>query len=187
MATWRTPSRRRRRVNGSRTASRASWASRSGEAWLCPCPALAPGPWRAGRVDSCSRSALHEVCGAGARPMELNDYAFLTRWRVHGTVAEVDEVLADAASLPRWWPSVYLDVRILRPGDARGVGKTVELLTQGWLPYRLRWSFVTTERRPDGFRLEADGDFEGRGIWTFVQSGDAVDVSYDWRIRARKP
>lgn len=119
--------------------------------------------------------------------MGLNDYAFVTRWRVHGTVAEVDEVLADAASLPRWWPSVYLDVRILRPGDARGVGKTVELLTQGWLPYRLRWSFVTTERRPDGFTLEADGDFEGRGIWTFVQSGDAVDVTYDWRIRARKP
>ena len=119
--------------------------------------------------------------------MGLNDYAFLTRWRMHGTVAEVDEVLADAASLPRWWPSVYLDVQILRPGDARGVGKTAGLLTQGWLPYRLRWSFVTTERRPDGFTLEADGDFEGRGIWTFVQSGDAVDVTYDWRIRARKP
>ncbi|HET9035924.1 MAG TPA: SRPBCC family protein [Myxococcaceae bacterium] len=119
--------------------------------------------------------------------MATNDYAFVTRWRVVGTVAEVKEILGDAASLPRWWPAVYLDVRVLVPGDAAGVGKTVELLTQGWLPYRLRWRFVTTDARPDGFTLEATGDFEGRGVWTFVQAGDAVDVTYDWRIRARKP
>ncbi|HTS80311.1 MAG TPA: SRPBCC family protein, partial [Myxococcaceae bacterium] len=111
----------------------------------------------------------------------------MTRWRAPGTVAEVNAVLKDAASLPRWWPSVYLDVDVLVPGDALGVGKTVDLLTQGWLPYRLRWRFVTTEVRPDGFTLEASGDFEGRGVWTFVQSGEDVDVVYDWRIRARKP
>ena len=115
--------------------------------------------------------------------MGLNDYAFFTRWRVQATVAEVDKVLADAASLPRWWPSVYLDVRILRPGDARGVGKTVELLTQGWLPYRLGWSFVTTEVRPDGFTLEADGTSRDRASgpssrqatrWTSRTTGGSV-------------
>ena len=101
--------------------------------------------------------------------MASNDYVFLTRWKVEGTVSEVKGVLGDAASLPRWWPSVYLEACVLQPGDALGVGKTVELLTQGWLPYRLRWRFVTTEVRPDGFTLEAAGDFEGR------------------RVRARKP
>lgn len=119
--------------------------------------------------------------------MGSNDYAFLTRWRVQATVSEVKTLLSDAASLPGWWPSVYLEVRVLAPGDAAGVGKTVDLLTQGWLPYRLRWRFVTTAARPDGFTLEASGDFEGRGVWTFVQDGEAVDVTYDWRIRARKP
>lgn len=119
--------------------------------------------------------------------MASNDYVFVTRWRAEGTVAEVDAILGDAASLPRWWPSVYLEVQVLVPGDARGVGKTVELLTRGWLPYRLRWRFVTTEVRRDGFTLEATGDFEGRGVWTFVQDGNDVDVTYDWRIRARKP
>jgi len=118
--------------------------------------------------------------------MASNDYEFVTRWRVQGTVAEVKEILGDAASLPRWWPSVYLDVSVLVPGDPAGVGKTVELLTQGWLPYQLRWRFVTTEARADGFTLEATGDFEGRGVWTFVQAGSDVDVTYDWRIRARK-
>ena len=81
--------------------------------------------------------------------MASNDYAFVTRWRVVGTVAEVKEILGDAAWLPRWWPSVYLEARVLVPGDPAGVGKTVELLTQGWLPYRLRWRFVTTEAGRD--------------------------------------
>jgi hypothetical protein len=119
--------------------------------------------------------------------MAANDYAFVTRWRLEGTVREVHDILADAASLPRWWPSVYLEVRVLQPGNSLGVGKTVELLTQGWLPYRLRWRFVTTDVRPDGFTLDAMGDFEGRGVWTFAQARGAVDVTYDWRIRARKP
>jgi hypothetical protein len=72
--------------------------------------------------------------------MASDDYEFVTRWRVQGTVAEVREILGDAGSLPRWRPSVYRDVSVLVPGDPAGVGKTVELLTQGWLPYRLGWT-----------------------------------------------
>jgi hypothetical protein len=119
--------------------------------------------------------------------MGLNDYHFVTRWRVRGTVAEVRIILSDAASLPRWWPSVYLSVTVLDPGDARGLGKRVDLFTKGWLPYTLRWGFVTTQVADDGFTLEPWGDFEGRGIWTFVQTAEDVDVTYDWQIRARKP
>jgi hypothetical protein len=97
--------------------------------------------------------------------MASNDYVFVTRWNVEGTVPEVKAVLGDAASLPRWWPSVYLEACVLVPGDALWVGKTVELLTPGRLPYRLRWRFVTTEVRPDGFALEATGDFRAsRGV-----------------------
>ena len=47
-------------------------------------------------------------------------YHFLTYWRVPGTVEEVAAVLAEARDLPRWWPSVYLDVQQLAPGDERG-------------------------------------------------------------------
>src|SRR5689334_20648476 len=97
------------------------------------------------------KCACQDRCRRKEAPVSMasNDFEFLTRWRVVGTVAEVKEILGDAASLPRWWPSVYREVQILAPGDALGVGKTVELLTQGWLPYRLRWRFVTTEARPD--------------------------------------
>jgi hypothetical protein len=64
----------------------------------------------------------------------------------------------------------------------------VSLYTKGWLPYTLRWQFRVTEvRPPDGFALEAWGDFVGRGEWRFVEVGDGVEVSYDWRISAEKP
>ena len=115
-------------------------------------------------------------------------YEFVTRWRLEGTREEVFDVLREALDLPRWWPSVYLDVTLLAEGDAAGVGRQVELLTKGWLPYTLRWRFTTTESRgPAGMALAADGDFVGRGIWTFTQSGPYVDAVYDWRIEARKP
>jgi hypothetical protein len=119
--------------------------------------------------------------------MSSNDYHFITYWRVPGTVEEVAGILAEARDLPRWWPSVYLDVQQLSPGDERGLGKEVSLYTKGWLPYTLRWSFTVTEVHANGFSLEARGDFVGRGIWTFVPDGSDVIVVYDWKIRADKP
>jgi hypothetical protein len=117
-----------------------------------------------------------------------NAYHFVTRWRVEGTCGEVADILGDPLALPRWWPSVYLDVREVEPPDARGLGGRVALLTKGWLPYTLKWSFGLVESRyPNGFSIAADGDFDGRGQWTFTQDGSFVDIVYDWRIEAEKP
>lgn len=121
-------------------------------------------------------------------PAASNTYHFITRWLVPGTVAEVSGVIADAASLPRWWPAVYLAVEQLEPGGEKGLGKVVSLYTKGWLPYTLRWQFRVTESDPPhGFTLEAWGDFVGRGIWAFRQISEGVEVTYDWKIRAEKP
>ena len=109
----------------------------------------------------------------------FNDYHFVTHWRVRGRVDEILNILGDAEDLPRWWPSVYIDVK--KRGDI------VDLYTKGWLPYTLRWSFRVVETKPDGFIIEAFGDFVGRGEWTLTQSGDDVDITYDWHIRAEKP
>jgi hypothetical protein len=113
-----------------------------------------------------------------------NEYVFVTRWRVAGTIEEVSEILEDAVGLARWWPAVYLDVRVA--DEPRG--RVVSLVTSGWLPYTLRWQFrVTESRRPRGFSLEAWGDFVGRGDWTLIQAGEFADIVYDWRVRADKP
>ncbi|MGH7888347.1 MAG: hypothetical protein ACREPG_10800 [Candidatus Binatia bacterium] len=71
--------------------------------------------------------------------MASNDYHFITRWRVEATIEKAYRLISNAPDLPRWWPSVYLEVRVLSPGDETGVGKVVDLYTRGWLPYTLRW------------------------------------------------
>jgi hypothetical protein len=120
--------------------------------------------------------------------MPGNDYHFVTTWRVESTLDEIYKIIADGPDLVRWWPSVYLEVEELKPGDERGLGRVISLYTKGWLPYTLRWQFrVVEERYPYGFTLEAWGDFVGRGIWTFDQDGKWVNITYDWMIRADKP
>src|SRR5579863_4154717 len=107
--------------------------------------------------------------------MSSHDYHFITHWRVKSSIKEVTEVIGNADDLVRWWPSVYLDVKTLKQGNEQGLGKVVDLYTKGWLPYTLRWHFTVTDVRPDGFTLVAEGDFEGRGIWTFEQDGPWVN------------
>jgi hypothetical protein len=117
-----------------------------------------------------------------------NEYHFISRWHLQASVEEVAEVLRDAKELPRWWPSVYLDVRVIEEGDAHGIGRTVDLWTKGWLPYTLRWRFTTTRNDGvGGLSLRAAGDFVGEGTWTFIPDGNFVKAFYDWRIRAEKP
>jgi hypothetical protein len=114
--------------------------------------------------------------------MSANEYHFVSRWRVKSTIEEVSDVLDNPTDLPRWWPSVYLSVKQSTPGGP------VELITKGRLPYTIHWFFrVTESHRPRGFSIEAWGDFEGRGAWTFEPDGSFVNITYDWRIRAEKP
>lgn len=126
--------------------------------------------------------------------MAANEYHFVTTWRMAATPDEISAVLGDAAALARWWPSVYLRVDVLEEGDERGLGKVVDLWTKGFLPYTLRWRFSVTESDPPhGFRLDANGDFVGRGIWTLRPAADAPPddgpttlVTYDWLVIAEK-
>ena len=57
--------------------------------------------------------------------MATNDYHFITRWRVLGSIEEVYRLISDAPDLPRWWPSVYLASRELAPGDAAASGDRI--------------------------------------------------------------
>jgi hypothetical protein len=119
--------------------------------------------------------------------MKSNEYHFITHWRVEGSVKEVADLLGDALALPRWWPTVYLEVRELEP-EQEGRPAVIELHTKGWLPYTLKWQLRKTESRyPYGFTIEASGDFDGRGVWTFQPDGSFVNITYDWKIRADKP
>jgi hypothetical protein len=117
-----------------------------------------------------------------------DQYHFVSRWRVEATCGEVADILGDPLLFPGWWPSVYAEVREIAPAGPDGLGTRVALVTKGWLPYTLRWAFEVVESRyPHGFAINAAGDFDGRGVWTFEQAGRFVDITYDWRLRAEKP
>jgi hypothetical protein len=76
----------------------------------------------------------------------------------------------------------------LAPAGPAGIGARIRLHTRGWLPYTLHWDLeVVKSDYPRGFAIAATGDFEGTGVWTLEQRGAHVDVTFDWRIDARKP
>ena len=121
--------------------------------------------------------------------MPTADYHFVDRWRVEADCKEVADIIEDALGLPRWWGSVYFEVKELEPGEGNhGTGKLIHVRAGGWLAYTLKINFRTVESRyPSGFTMDATGDLEGKGIWTFEPDGPFVHVTYDWTIRANKP
>ncbi|MEW5987227.1 MAG: SRPBCC family protein, partial [Chloroflexota bacterium] len=121
--------------------------------------------------------------------MPSNDYHFITTWRVKGTIEEIFDIIGSPLELARWWPSVYLEVQELEPGDpVTHVGRVIDLYTKGWLPYTLRWQFRVTEvDRPHRMALDPRGDFLGYGVWTFHQEGEWARVVYEWKVAAQKP
>lgn len=120
--------------------------------------------------------------------MATNDYAFVTEWRVEAPRELIYDILSKGEELPRWWPDVYLAVRPEYPADGGDLGAKMHFHTRGWLPYTLRWTAETVRvDRPAGFEIRATGDFDGRGIWTFVQDGAFTNITFDWRLRADKP
>ena len=105
-----------------------------------------------------------------------NQYHFITHWRVEGTCGEVADILGDPLLFPRWWPSVYLDVRETAPAGPDGLGRRIALVTR---VAALRSGGVRRRRVAISVRaaIAAEGEFDGRGVWTFEQAGRFVDIT----------
>jgi len=120
--------------------------------------------------------------------MSAQEYHFTTRWHFRGTAQEVMDILEDPTDLVRWWPSVYLEVVVIRRGDEDRIGEEIALHTKGWLPYTLRWQLRTTEIIPQRkIAFDVWGDFTGRGVWLFEEEAEWVNVTYEWHVRVNKP
>ena len=122
--------------------------------------------------------------------MASNAYHFTTHWRMQSTErGDIQEYEQRRRPEERWWPSVYLDVQVLEPGDKQGMGRVVSLYTKGWLPIR---PYVGNSAWPmcpirPVLRSRRSKTFTGRGVWRFEQDGDWVNITYDWSITANKP
>lgn len=120
--------------------------------------------------------------------MQPSEFRIPTTWRFRARAETIYDLLSAPHDFVRWWSDVYLRVEDAAPGDAHGVGRRLNLLTKGRLPYRLRWQAEVLEaERPRRMTIRARGDLDGRGEWRLVQDGDFVDVSYDWTVYATQP
>jgi hypothetical protein len=112
-------------------------------------------------------------------------YHFVSRWRVRASVAEAHDIISQPLEYPRWWPAVYLEARETTPPG--GPCRRVEFHTRGMLPYSLIWEATVVERMPERIVIEAGGDLEGRGVWSFSQDGEFVDITFEWDVDVNKP
>jgi len=119
--------------------------------------------------------------------MTGNDDHILARWELEASPTEVFDLIVDAPSYPRWWPSVFLEARVLEPGDERGVGRLVEVRTVTFLLASVRWRYrVTAAHSPARLAVETSGDLEGLGLWTFEARGRNTVVRFNWRGRVTR-
>jgi hypothetical protein len=119
--------------------------------------------------------------------MTGTDDHVLTRWELEASAQEVFDLIADASSYSRWWPSVFLESRVLEPGDEKGRGRLVEVRTAAFLLASLRWRYrVTGVQAPGRLAVEATGGLEGLGLWTFEPRGRSTVVRFNWRGRVTR-
>jgi hypothetical protein len=120
--------------------------------------------------------------------MSAHSFRLISVWRVQGSIREVADILSEAEDFPRWWPEVYLGIEVLAPGDANGIGRRIAVHSRGWLPYHLHWTGeLVSADLPATWRIRAEGDLAGEGVWTLRQIGAEAEVTYDWQVRADRP
>ena len=117
----------------------------------------------------------------------MADYNLTTRWEIEAAPREVYDLIADGAAYPQWRPSVFLETRVLEPGDERGVGCLVEVRTAAFLLFSLTWRHRISAARPgESLAVETTGDLEGLGLWSFDASGARCVVRFNWRGRVTR-
>jgi hypothetical protein len=53
---------------------------------------------------------------AGEARTAVDDYRFIDRWRVQGTLDDIWEIMTDGAAFKRWWPGIFLPHPLLDHG-----------------------------------------------------------------------
>lgn len=119
--------------------------------------------------------------------MPAHDYEFSTAWKVEGTLGEVSSILKNVEAFPQWWRPVYISATVVEVGEVDGLGRRVDFVTRGFLPYMLRWQLCVLESRdPFGFNFRASGDLVGLGHLELQPNGTFVGVRLGWKVRAEK-
>jgi uncharacterized protein YndB with AHSA1/START domain len=115
--------------------------------------------------------------------MSVNEYSFVTVWKIEAPLKAVWDAICNTEDLPNWWKAV-IGIKVIDRGDANGVNFLTEQTWKGILPYQLSMtSKTTTVDNLKSIELVASGDLEGRGKWTFTEEEGIVRVQYNWDVK----
>lgn len=117
----------------------------------------------------------------------MAQYFFKTVWKVNAPVAQVWEVIKDAANWPQWWRGV-LSVREIEKGNTDGIGVVSQHIWKSRLPYKLMFTTVST--LIDTFHTMegiAYGELIGTGRWEFSEENGWTTVTYFWNVKTTVP
>lgn len=115
--------------------------------------------------------------------MPINQYNFVTIWKIEAPLLAVWNTLMDVEKFPEWWPAVK-QLEIIDRGDSNGINSITKQTWQGVLPYRLSFVAQTTEiNYLESMFLVASGDLQGSGQWQFSQEDQISIIRYDWNVK----
>jgi hypothetical protein len=116
----------------------------------------------------------------------MTKYSFATDWSFAAPVERVWDAITHPLEWPDWWPGVE-KVDEVEPGGEDGLGGVHRSTWRSALPYRLTFdSRVARVERFGIYEVEAIGQLQGHGLWTFSSAGAVTRVRYDWNVIATK-
>jgi uncharacterized protein YndB with AHSA1/START domain len=116
----------------------------------------------------------------------MAQYQFVDTWHLAADIERVYELVGEPLQYPRWWGDVWLSAE--GDGGEPRPGKHIEVVTRGFLPYRIRWSLTCLEAdRPSRITSRMEGDFEGTATWLLSEADGRVTAQLDFRPDVRKP
>ena len=66
--------------------------------------------------------------------MSVNEYNFVTVWKIEAPLQAVWDVICNIEDLPNWWKAV-VSTKVLDRGDMNGINFRTEQTWKGLLPY----------------------------------------------------
>jgi uncharacterized protein YndB with AHSA1/START domain len=114
-------------------------------------------------------------------------FDLVSHWHLQAPPAVVWAALSQPEQWPQWWPQVR-QVRLLREGDAQGLGALRRIDWTTRLPYRLRIEVEAVEvQPPERLRGTSRGHLRGEGLWLLREHEGGTLVTYLWRVRLERP
>lgn len=121
------------------------------------------------------------------KKMATNYYIFIDKFIAPCDIETAYRYIKEIEDYPRWWGKVYKKITKLKDAPQDQPGAKYSIMVGGFLPYVLKIeNEVTYIDRPYLIRFTADGDLQGKGVWSFREVEGGTEITFDWRVAANK-